>query len=89
MKYTFWDAAWMLCRYPFCMSLEEVGELTDEQLDKLFNDKPPFARPKPGDGGSSQPKSATYVEVFWSVWRQRGLSDAEIAAKWRQEGHGG
>jgi hypothetical protein len=76
---TFDEVCQLLVREPFNLGFDEIAELTDYQILEILFKHPSDEKPQPE--GAYQ----THEEIFWSVWRRRGLSEDEIAGKWRAE----
>lgn len=64
-----------LCK-EFHLTAEQIGQLTPYQV------KYHYLRPDDQDGTG---KYIRRKEQFWATWRRRGLSEREIAIRWREE----
>jgi len=76
---TFAQVCQLLVREPFNLSFAQIADLTDYQIRAILFQHP--ADPKPAPAGVYRPPE----ELFERVWRRRGLSDDEIAEKWRAQ----
>ena len=70
-------------REPFNLSFAQIAELTDYQISEILM-KHPADEPAPGPEAVYLPPE----ELHYRVWAKRGLSDEEIAEKWRAESQG-
>lgn len=74
----------ILVREPFNLSFEQIADLTDYQISEIL-----FQHP--ADEPAKNPAEQVYLtpeQLFWRVWQRRGLSEEEIAEKWRAESQG-
>lgn len=71
----------MLVGEPFYLSLAEIGALTTYQVNEIYG----HARDKDGKlvitGG---PKALSYRELFFHVWKQRGLDEGQTKKRWKE-----
>lgn len=70
----------ILTREPWNLSIEAIADLTDYQIAAVLLAPDPL-RSSSGreDGGLS------YREWYFAAWRRRGLSEAEIQARWERD----
>lgn len=81
---SFAEVCQILVREPFNLSFEQIADLTDYQIAEiLFKHPADTPAEKPPDGNN-----LTHEELFWRVWQRRGLSEEQIAEKWRAESQG-
>lgn len=73
----------VLVREPFNLSFGQIADLTDYQINEILFKHPADEKPAPEPG-----ESLTYEELFWRVWERRGLTEEQIAEKWRAESQG-
>jgi hypothetical protein len=76
----------VLVREPFNLTLQEIGRLTPYQARNIYF--------RGEERDRSQPKrQQPYRDVFWAVWKRRGLKDHQIELQWqqyqREQGNGG
>ena len=66
----------VLVRDPFNLTLDEIGHLTPYQVRNIyFYDEKRDREPE---------KRQTYQEIFWAVWKRRGLKESQIEEQWRK-----
>ena len=74
----------MLWREPFNHTLEEIADLTDEQMASLCRQD--VSKGLPSEyGGCDVPHPLLTREVYFGTWRACGKTDAWIEAEWRAE----
>lgn len=64
----------MLARAPYRLSLGEIGRLTPYQVRRIYF----------GQRGKAASEPTSYRDIFFAVWRRRGLLETRIEEKWRQ-----
>lgn len=74
----------ILVREPFNLSFAEIADLTDYQISEILFQHPADEPTRP----AAEQVYLTPEQLFWRVWERRGLSEAEIAEKWRAESQG-
>lgn len=65
---------------PFGLTLEQIGKLTLWQVNHVY------FHPRDREGKLVVVPSAgvPYEELFWDIWRARGLPDWRIEQKWQE-----
>ena len=70
------------------MSIEQIAKLTDRQIIEIFrqDDSAEKWRSHPDVlPEDEQTEHVGYYSIFHQVWKERGLSEAEIEAKFRED----
>lgn len=82
--HSFAEVCSVLVKEPYNLSVDEIKKLTPYQVRHVFfregDDDPASAGLPVLPGQSSGPSPR---EVFYKVWKDRGLSPAEIEIRWR------
>lgn len=67
-------------REPFHLTIEQIADLTDYQLARIYLRRDP--RDSPAHDASKQ---MSYREVYERTWSRRGLTPEQIEEKWRRD----
>jgi hypothetical protein len=67
----------VLVKEPYNLTLAQIGQLTPYQVRNIYFRSPERDQPKPA-------RVQTYREIFWGIWKHRGLTEEQIAERWQR-----